>query len=474
MGKTARWFRSLLGGKKGGLTPLPSDVNPTNEKKKKKWGFRSFRDRDRLDNEPAQPRAVGSDYRTGSYREGSKESLDPNKHAIAVAEATAAVAQAALAAAQAAAEVVKLTNSGRCATVAYVRGKREDWASVKIQATFRGYLARRALWALKGLVKLQALVRGHIVRKQVAEKLRCMQALVRVQARARAGRLPVSKNRLSNKASQAYPGPATPEKYEPVIRATSTKHDRSNLLKKNASKLNTTTRWMDEISQDYHGTSTKAVDEENAKILEIDPGRPHFNSKLRNNNLQSSHSTLNSHSFTTLPDSPSKDSTTAQLSFPSPSSVEEMLSLSPLRFPLGVEDSSFCTADNSPQFLSASSRQGCAKRGPFTPSKSDCSRNFFSGYSDYPNYMANTESSRAKVRSQSAPRERLEFDKSSSIKRLSLYGFGDATSSTQSSQKSSLHFKFTSKEYPGSGRLDILGMPIREVVGYNGISRTIY
>uniref|UniRef100_A0ACD5TY61 Uncharacterized protein n=1 Tax=Avena sativa TaxID=4498 RepID=A0ACD5TY61_AVESA len=69
---------------------------------------------------------------------------------------------------------------------------REEVAAIKIQTAFRGYLARRALRALRGLVRLKSLVEGNSVKRQAASTLRCMQTLARVQSQIRARRLKMS------------------------------------------------------------------------------------------------------------------------------------------------------------------------------------------------------------------------------------------------------------------------------------------
>lgn len=348
--------------------------------------------------------------------------LDANKHAIAVAAATAAVAEAALAAAHAAAEVVRLTSGGgrSCGPSAHVsvshqRWAQETFAAVKIQSAFRGYLARRALRALKALVKLQALVRGHIVRKQTTDMLRRMQTLVRVQARARATRTHMS------------------ESFHSVGRPPHSRHNKcssnSNLREMiGVDKVQVGSNWLDRWMEESLWNSNRDApqrhghldDEKNDKILEVDTWKPHLNSHQGSRTFRTSQHSLapehKNHSFVTS-DSPKKVATQALNSMPNVPHGE-VYSLGSLKFSAGKNDVTSRTADNSPQVHSASSRPGSSsRRNPFTPTKSEYSWGFFSAYSSYPNYMANTESSRAKVRSHSAPRQRLEFEKYGSTKR---------------------------------------------------------
>ncbi|KAM0880600.1 hypothetical protein ACQ4PT_033468 [Festuca glaucescens] len=447
MGWASRWLRGLLGGGKKGTS-----AEPKPEREKKRWGFgKSFREKDPV--RPPTPPVQRAATPRRTYASSDDGADEQNKRAIAVAAATAAVAEAAVAAAQAAAAVVRLTSSGRCVPAG---AKHEEWAAVRIQAAFRRYLARRALKALRGLVKLQALVRGNIVRRQAAETLRCMQALVSVQSRARANR---------SRQAAAHLGATTPEKYEQGAYVGAPRHGRSGSLKGGSSKTpgserlgrersescgrNWLDRWVEERYMD---------DEKNAKILEVDPGKPGRHASKRRSgggHLQSSCSTRtseqNSRSYATIPDSPSRDSTTAQQSVPSPASVGMGEALSPLRMPVDLAE-----LYDSPQFFSATSRPGSSKRASvFTPTKSECARSLFGGYSDYPNYMANTESFRAKARSQSAPKQRpAQYEKSGSLRKASAHAFTPGAAA-------SLHAKFTNKAYPGSGRLDRLGMPVK-------------
>ncbi|KAJ8451256.1 hypothetical protein Cgig2_014028 [Carnegiea gigantea] len=109
---------------------------------------------------------------------------DHNKHAYSVALATAKAAEAAAAAAQAAVEVVRLASMPQ-----FMDKSREENAAVKIQTAFRGYMARKAIQALRGAVRLKSLTEGQSVKRQAANTLRCMQTLARVQSQVHARRI---------------------------------------------------------------------------------------------------------------------------------------------------------------------------------------------------------------------------------------------------------------------------------------------
>lgn len=68
----------------------------------------------------------------------------------------------------------------------------EEVAAIRIQTAFRGYQARRALRALRGLVRLKSLIEGPTVKRQVTNTMRCMQTLARLQSQIHSRRLRMS------------------------------------------------------------------------------------------------------------------------------------------------------------------------------------------------------------------------------------------------------------------------------------------
>ncbi|KAL3528681.1 hypothetical protein ACH5RR_008003 [Cinchona calisaya] len=368
MGKATRWLRGLLGMKKD-KENVENSSNCSEKKEKKRWSFAKS-GKDSVVVSGQIPVTTDSAWLRSFIAQTEKEQ---NKHAIAVAAATAAAADAAVAAAQAAVAVVRLTSHGRGGALFNGGRGREKLAAIKIQNVFRGYLARKALRALKGLVKLQALVRGYLVRKRAAATLHSMQALIRAQAAVRS-------QRVRRSINNDY-------RYPPEMRA------RRSIER------------FDECRSEFHSKRLSASYDaslcgfdESPKIVEIDTINPRSRSRRITTCTSDSGDDQQHYQAAISSPLPCPVPAPARLSIPDCHHFQDF------DWSFLGNECKFATAQSTPRFMNS----GHSNVPAVTPSKSVCGDSYFRPYSNYPNYMANTQSFSAKLRSHSAPRQRPE------------------------------------------------------------------
>ena len=153
------------------------------------------------------------------------------------------------------------------------------------------------------------------------------------------------------------------------------------------------------------------------KIVEVDTGRPKSRSRRTNTNT----------SMSDFGDDPSFQTISSPL--PIPGRTPARLSIPDHRnfhdsdWGLTGEECRFSTAQSTPRFANSCS---CGSVAPLTP-KSVCNESLFlRQYGNFPNYMASTQSFKAKLRSHSAPKQRPE---PGPRKRLSLNEMMESRSS---------------------------------------------
>ncbi|KAE8698393.1 putative pectinesterase 53-like isoform X1 [Hibiscus syriacus] len=324
MGKATRWLKSLFGIKN---SKDCSDSGDRKGRKRCSIGHSRRNSSGRLCNTTT---ISPVDAWLRSYSDETDK--EQNMHAIAVAAATAAAADAAIATAKAAVAVVRHTSHGR----GIMSGKHERGAAVKIQTVFRVYLARRALRALKGLVKMQALVRGYLVRKHATIMSRKARGLV-----------------VNHEANRFD------------IRA-----------RKSMERL-------------YPFDTANGIDE-SSKIVEVDNGTPKSRSRRSDfHDDQPLHRTLSSPFLCRVPEPRV--------------SIQEGRHFQDSEWGLTGYECRFSTAQNTPRVMSS-----CGSNASVAPPKGVCADNWFRHYGNFPNYMANTQAFKAKLRFQSAPKQRPE------------------------------------------------------------------
>ncbi|XP_010458932.1 PREDICTED: protein IQ-DOMAIN 31-like [Camelina sativa] len=83
-------------------------------------------------------------------------------------------------------------------------------AAIKVQATFRAHQARRAFRTLKGIIRLQAVIRGHLVRRQAIATYSCIFGIVKFQALVRGQKARSSDNGIVFQKTHKEAGDSEP------------------------------------------------------------------------------------------------------------------------------------------------------------------------------------------------------------------------------------------------------------------------
>lgn len=285
-------------------------------------------------------------------------------------------------------------------------------------------------------MKLQALVRGHLVRKQAAAALRCIQALVTAQERARAQRMRMAEDHhvILQRHSIHRRSPQHPRSRHSQVSPAQNPYQRRHI----------------KIMQPNLCLQDMDRNAENIKIVEmdLDLGASRGRTKSRNSyyiaQTEQKEHRLSGYYYGHAR-TPSKAEQYTQLS-PAPSALTE---ISPRAFSGHFEEFSFVTARSSPLFLSAIS----------APNPTHSYDNPF-----FPSYMANTESSRAKARSQSAPRQRIEstYERQTSRRRASMEGRSIPRGVKMQRSSSQVALTINGHQYPWSIKLDKSSMSLKD------------
>ncbi|XP_039001997.1 protein IQ-DOMAIN 14-like isoform X1 [Hibiscus syriacus] len=325
-------------------------------------------------------------------------------------------------------------------------------SATKIQAAFRGYMARRNFRALKGLVRLQGVVRGHNAKRQTITAMKYMQLLVRVQSQIHSRRIQMLENQAwrqaqfkNDKGAESAYGRWT---FNQASEAGNENWDDSVLSKEEIEarmqrKVEAVIKrekamayayshqlWKDTTKSPYTGLSdirsagfpwwwnwlerqvspAYAPENQALKTFQLTPSRPNSELKPSSRPQSSSKQQVQQFTFDNIIDIPTPKSTrstiipaTRPMQTPPPPS---RLTLTPQATSSGLSNSKHSRPRgsigvNSPMNFPAKDDDSLTSCPPFS----------------VPSYMAPTVSAKAKVRANSNPKERFMATPGSESKR---------------------------------------------------------